>query len=427
MIISFSLATLGPTIDMVWVGKLGAASMAGVGIAGLAVMVITSLISGLFTGTTAMVARFIGARDEGTSNLVAQQAFVIGIALSVFMAVIGIAFARPILVLLGLEPDVVADGTAYLRIQFIGMVTTNAFAVAQSVMQASGDSVVPMRISVGYRLFHIALCPFLVSGWFFFPRLGVSGAALSSIISQGVGGAIGLWILFSGRTRLTITFRNFRFDPGIIWRTVKIGIPASISMMEVHFSNLILIWFVTPFGTLAVAAHSLAQRIDWMVQMLAAGIGMGSGILAGQNLGAGKPDRAAMTGWLGAGLSTAFTVACSIFVWYRVESLIHIFNTEPELVSIAATFLKIQIVGYVVWGMVVSLSMCLSGTGNTFVPMVVNITTMWIVQMSLAFVLSRYTSLGVNGVRWAIVISILVRAVFYPAYFKFGNWQKKKI
>ena len=215
-----SLNMLGPTIDMIWVGRLGTASMAGVGISGMAVMVVNSLRMGLQTGTRAMIARFVGAGDEQGANHVAQQAFVVSAAFSTVMAAIGIFLAEPILVMLGVEADVVAEGTAYMRIMFVGSIAMSFRMMSESVMQASGDTVTPMRITIIFRLFHVALCPFLIFGWWLFPRLGVSGAAMTNVISQSMGVGVGLWILFSGRTRLRLTMRNFRLDGNIICQPV---------------------------------------------------------------------------------------------------------------------------------------------------------------------------------------------------------------
>ena len=427
VLIGNTTTMLGPTIDMIWVGKLGAASIAGVGISGMVVMVVNSLLAGLFTGTLAMIARFIGAGEEQSANRVAQQAFVIGVAFSILTAIIGIFLAEPILMLLGVGADVVTEGAAYMRIQLVGMVTMSSMAVARSIMQASGDTMTPMKISVGSRLFHVALCPFMVFGWWIFPQLGVSGAAMSNVVSQGLAGALSLWILFSGRTRLLVTLRNFRFDGNIIWRTVKIGVPASITHIERSFSELVLVWFVIPFGTLAVAAHSLAHRIDQFVQMPCGGLGTAAGVLAGQNLGAGQPDRAARTGWLAAILSTGFTVICSAVIWFWAENIVSIFNAEPSLLEIAGTFLRIQIAGYVLWGMVISLSMSLNGLGDTVITMLTNLSTMWGVAITLAYFLPRVTGLGVYGIRWAMVTGIVVRAVIYSVYFKGGRWRRKRI
>ncbi len=421
------LNQLGPTVDMIWVGKLGSVAVAAVGVSGMAVMVVNSLRMGLSTGDRALIARFIGAGGTEQSNHVAQQVLVISIALAVTLAVIGIFLAESILKLLGLAPDVVEQGAAYMRIQFIGSVTMSLWMMAESVMQASGDSVNPMRIVIGFRLFHIALCPILVFGWWIFPPLGVSGAALTGVISQGIGGAIGLWLLFSGRTRLRLTLRNFRFDGKMIWRIVRIGLPASVTGAERTFANLFLMWFVVPFGTLAVAAHSVVERIDMFAHMPTAGFSMAAGVLAGQNLGAGQPERAEKTGWQATGLVTIAMFIVAGVVWLGAEGLVRIFNTEPELVKIASTFLRIQIISYLVLGFVVVLMQCLNVVGDTMVTMLVTLLSMWAVQVPLAYFLSRFTGLGVYGVRWGIVSAIVVRALIYATYFKLGRWKRRKV
>jgi putative MATE family efflux protein len=398
-----------------------------VGVAAIAIMVVNSLQTGLFTGTTALVARFVGAGDEKSANRVAQQAFVIGAGYSVFLAAVGIFFAEPIMTLLGVDADVVAQGAAYMRIQLIGMVTMSAILAGQSIMHASGDTRTPMKISVGYRILHLALGPSMIFGWWILPELGVRGAALSNVISQAVGGSIALWVLFSGRTRLRVTLRGFRFDRNIIWRTVRVGVPASITQVERSFSDLVLVRFIIPFGTFALASHAIAQRIDQFIMVPCAGIGTSAGVLAGQNLGAKQPQRASRTGWIAAGLATAFTVTCAIIVWFWADNLVRIFNTEEGMVYIASNFLRIQIAGYVLWGLVIALSMCLNAAGDTMVTMLTNLTTMWGLSIVLAFVLSRYTDLGLYGIRWALVAGIAVRAIIYSIYFAKGRWQHQRV
>jgi putative MATE family efflux protein len=427
MLINNTLNSLGPIIDMIWIGSLGASAIAGVGVSGLAVMVVISLISGLFTGTIALVARHIGARDEAGANHVSQQAFVIGLAFSLLMALAGIFLAVPFMRSLGVDESVVNDGADYLRIQLIGIVTMTMLQVAQSIMQASGDAVQPMLISVGYRLLQVVLCPALIFGWGFFPRLEVSGASLSNVITQGLGGAVALYILFTGRTRIKVTLKNFRFDGIIIWKTVKIGIPASFSFMQRNVAELILMWFIAPFGTLAVAAQVVSQRVDQFLQNLSGGLGSAAGVLAGQSMGAGRPDRAERTGWLAAIIATAMSFLSIVVIWLWIKPILGIFTDDPEVIDMAAKFLIIMIGSYAVWGLVVSLSLVLNGVGDTLVQMLTNLATMVIVQLALAYVLSRYTDLGIYGIRWAVVIGIVIRAVIYTAYFKTGRWKRKML
>jgi len=425
--ISSTIMMLGPTIDMIWVGSLGSAAIAGVGVSGMAVMVINSARMGLNTGTRALLARFIGAGDNPRANHVAQQAFVISTVFALVMAVIGIFLAEPILVFLGVEPDVVAEGAAYMRIMFVGSVAMSFGMMSQGIMQASGDAVTPMKISIGVRIFHVILCPFLVFGWWIFPFMGVRGAAMTNVISQGIGGAIMLWILFTGRTRLKMSMKGFRFDGNIIWRIIKIGIPSSITGMERSFANFVLMWLVVPYGTFAVAAQSLAERIDGFVNMPAMGLGQASGVLAGQNLGANQPDRAEKTGWIAAGWFTCVSFMGSTIIWFWAEKIVHVFNSEPELVLITANFLRINIVSYLVFGLVVVLMNCLNGVGDTYIPMWTTLLTLWLVQVPMAYVLPKVTHLGVYGVRWGIVTAIVLRALIYTIYFKHGRWKRKMI
>ena len=425
--ISTTIMMLGPTIDMIWVGSLGSAAMAGVGVAGMAVMVINSAKMGLNTGTRALLARAVGASDDQGANHVAQQAFVITAVFSILMAVIGIFLAKPILILLGVAPDVVREGTAYMRILFIGSVAMSVGMMSQGIMQASGDAKTPMKVSIGVRIFHVILCPFLIFGWGFFPYMGVSGAATTNVISHGIGGAIMLWILFTGRTRLRLTMKNFRFDGRTIWRIVRIGIPSSVTGMERSLANFVLMVLIVPFGTVAVAAHALVERIDMFVNMPAFGLGQATGVLAGQNLGAGRPDRAERTAWTAATLFTCVTVITSVIIWFWAENAVQVFNNEPELVETTARFLRINIISYLVFGVVVVLMSALNGVGDTMVPMLTTLTTLWLVQVPMAYILPKVTDLGVYGVRWGIVTAIALRAVIYTVHFRHGRWKHKEV
>ena len=427
MMVTQAITTLGPTIDMIWLGKLGAAAMAGVGVSGMVVMLVSSVRTGLQTGTRAILARSVGAGDKDAANHVANQSFVVSILFAIVTAAIGLFLSRQMLQLMGLEADVLAEGTAYLRIQLAGMVTMSFQMLSQSLMQASGDSKTPMRISIATRLFHIALAPFLIFGWWLFPRMGVSGAALTGILSQGVAGAWGMWMLYSGRTRLQLTMKNFGFDWKMIWRITKIGIPASIMGTERSSANLLVMWFIVPFGTAAVAAHALLERVDNFIRMPAMGLGNAAGVLAGQNLGAKQPERAEKTAWLSVGLFTGVMFVISVVVWFWPEYVVSVFNTEPGLVATAATFLRIQIVHFMVSGITLVLMSCLNGVGDTWAPTLNTLITLWGVQMPLAYLLSRFTTLGVFGVRWAMVIAVVIRAAVYVVYFKTGRWKSKKV
>ena len=427
MIVTSSFNIVGPTIDMIWVGKLGAASIAGVGVAGMGVQLVNMAIMGLVTGVRALVARFVGVGDTDSANHVSQQAFVISAGVSTVMVTIGIFLAEPILTLLGVEPDVVTEGTAYMRIMFVGAAAMSFRMMSEGIMQASGDAITPMRVGVFFRFFHVALCPFLIFGWWIFPRMGVSGAALTNVMSQGLGLALLLWILFTGRTRLRLTLRNFHLDFGIIWRAVKVGIPAAVMNMQMTIGHLVLMWIIVRFGTLAVAAHTVCQRVEGFVHMPSQGFGMAAGVLAGQNLGSGQPERAARSGWLAMGLVEVGMVIGSVAILLWAESLVRVFNPEPGLVEITSNFLRIATAGFLFFGVAIVVLQCLNGAGDTIPTMIVALIMMWVVQLPLAYFLPQITDLGVYGVRWAMVASFVWAALAAGIYFRLGRWKRKTV
>jgi len=427
MMVGGTLNMLGPTIDMIWVGKLGPAAIAAVGMSGMVVMLANSMLMGVFQGLRAMVARFIGAGETAEANRVAQQAVAVAIVYSVVMALIGILLAEHILRLLGVGPDVIKEGAPYLRINFIGMVTMSFRMLSESAMQASGDSRAPMWVAILFRLFHIALAPFLIFGWWVFPSMGVTGAALTNVLSQGLGAAIGLWFLFSGRTRLRLTLRGFRFRPDLVWRLAKLALPASVTAMERTLGGLVLMWFISPFGTLAVASHSINQRVEMFLQVPAMGLGQAAGVLAGQNLGARQPGRAERTGWTGVGLLSALMAVCAAALLIWAEPIVHIFTSDPDLIPLAATFVRIGAAGYVLMGCNSVLQQCITGAGDTLIPMLVMLINMWAVQVPLALVLPKVGGLGVLGVRWAMVLGTATGVAAYIIYFRMGRWKKKLV
>lgn len=427
VIISSTVMTMGPIIDTIWIGRLGSVQMAGVGVATIIVMLVNSLVMGLFTGLRALVARFYGAGDTRNANHAAQQGIVIGAAFSLVVAAIGLFFADSILQVWHLEPDVVAYGASYMRISLVAVFTMSFGMMSQNTMQASGDTRTPMVVSVVTRLLHLALCPALIFGLSFFPKLGVQGAALSSAITQGLAGVIGLWVLFSGKTRLRLTLKGFSLDGNMIWRMVKIGVPASLNGLHMNLGNVVFMWFISPFGTLAVASHHLVARVDTIVVMPAMGLGTAAGILAAQNLGAGQPKRAEKTAWLAITWFTGAYLVLSVLGLIFVDHIVRIFNSEPELVSLASNFLKIQIASYLLTGIGAIFMNVLNSVGDTLRAMLIDMANLWGVRIVLAYLLPKVTNLGVYGVRWAIVVDAVSSFIVFIIYFKAGRWKRKKV
>jgi putative MATE family efflux protein len=427
MIVLNALYSANLILEMVWVGKLGAASIAGVGVSGFVVLWVISIKGGIGAGERALIARFIGAGDVAAANHTIGQALVIAFTYGGIVTLAGIFLTVPILSLFGLEQNALAEGSLYLRVVLIGWFTESFWMTSLGAMQASGDSMTPLKAAIVLRIVNAALCPFLVLGWWIFPRLGVTGAGLTYVISTGLGMVITLWIFFTGKTRLRLTLRDLRPDLKFIWRILKIGIPSSVMGLGKTFGDLIITSIIVPFGTLPLAAHNLIARIETFVNTTGLGLSNGAGVLVGQNLGVGQPRRASRSGWLALALVEGFMIICLMVLLIWSANIIGIFNVQSDLLQLGVTFLRIAVAGYLGMAAVNVLQACISGSGDTLPPMIISMATLWLVQFPLAFLLSRFTGLGVYGVRWALVIGFFVGAIAYLIYFWLGRWKRKKV
>lgn len=421
------MMTLGPTIDTIWVGKLGKVAVAAVGVAGTAVMLAMGLMMGFTMGSLALMARAIGAKDFKFANRIAQQAVVISAIFAVIIALIGQFFGEKILLLITTDPEIVKLGTVYLRIEFFGGATMVFRMTMDTIMQASGDTFNPMWIAAVYRIFHIILCPFLIFGWWIFPEMGVSGAALTGVIAQGLGVFLGIRVLVGNRSRVKLSFKDFKFDFGIIWRIVRIGIPASISGIQRSLSQFLLQIFMAPFGQAALAAHVIAQRVEMFFFMPAMSFGSGAGVLAGQNLGAGKPDRAEKSAWVAVWLLEGFIALVIIILLIWMAPVVGIFTNDLELKATSIKYIQVAMVGWTMIGFMFVLMNCLQGAGDTIATMIIGVVDTWLITILPAYLLPKYTDWGVMGIRWAITASIIFGGIAMLIYFRTGKWKTRRV
>lgn len=427
MVLTEGFAVAVMTLDFIWVGRLGTTAIAAMGVASMVVMLAMSAAVGLMTGLRAIVARFVGAGDNAGAAHAAQQAVALSIFLGATSTVIGVAFPEELIRLFGVDEDVVTAGAGFLRIMSAGMIGFGIRVVADSAMQASGDTVTPMRITLLTRSIHLVLGPFLILGWWFFPAFGVTGAGALNAIAHTLAAMIGIWVLLSGRSRLRLTTANFRLDPPMMWRIIRIGVPALVMTSQRSLGYIVITWLMAPFGTVALAAHSIVQRVDTILFLPSWALSVGAGVLVGQNLGAGRPDRAERSVWLATGLVTGLMAIGCLVLLLGAEGVTGIFNAEPELVAAAASYLRIAIAGYVVTALVITLAQALAGAGDTLVAMVISVVMVWLVQVPLAFLLPNVGDLGALGVRWAIVGGTVVGAAAYLMYFRSGKWKLRNV
>lgn len=427
MVLTEGFAVVVMTLDAVWVGKLGPTALAGLGVGTTVIVLVMSAKVGLMTGLRAMVARFVGAQDEAGAVHAARQALVIALAFGLTTGAVVGALAEELIAVFGVDAGVVAAGGGYLRVMAAGMPGFSLRVMADSTMQSSGDTVTPMRITLLTRSVHLLVAPLVILGWWGFPAGGVAGAGIANSGAHTAAAAIGMWALFAGRSRLRLRLSGFRLDLPMMWRIVRIGLPALVMTIQRSIGYVVLTWLMAPFGTVALAAHSLVQRIDTFLFLPNWALSAGAGVLVGQNLGALQPRRSEKSVRMAGGLVGAIIAAGCMVLLLWAEGVVTLFNSDAELVETGALFLRIATAGYVGMAVVIVLSQALAGAGDTLPAMAISVAMVWAAQLPLALALPGIGGLGVLGVRWAVVGGNTLGAAAFLLYFRSGRWERRRI
>jgi putative MATE family efflux protein len=362
---------------------------------------------------------------------------------SLAVTIAGVLFTEALLRLIGISDALVAQATAYMRWQFVAGAINGIRVMTGSSLQASGDTITPMKATMTARVIDLVLSPLLMFGWLGFPEVGLAGPAVSNACSQTVSSAMNIRVLMLGTSRLQLRLSDYRFDFPLIKRLVRLAVPASISSVERSVSQMLLVVLIAPFGDIALASYALTQRMQNLVNFGTQGVGNASGVIAGQNLGAGNVSRARATVlWaLGYVVVIKLVIVGILFTWPTL--FLGIFSSDPELLEVGSKFLRILLIGYFSMGIVQVLTQSFQISGDTFMPMVVTLTGMWLVSLPLAMALSGAANLihplgldlpvptighlGQYGVAWAITIDSFFRLCVYLPYFAWGPWWKKRV
>ena len=423
-----ALNSLDQTADLFWVGHaVGFRAIGGLGVAQSYSRLIMTGRMGLDMGMQAMISRAVGAGRIDLANHVALQGFTLTAIFAIILVFIGLFLADSLLHIVGVSDAVVAEVSLYLRIQFVGAAAMNFRMSTGSALQASGDSMTPMKATMLSRVVHLVLSPFLIFGWLGVPEMGIAGAAVASVVAHSLGMIWNLYALFTGSSRLHLTLQGYRLDFPLMLRMVKIGGPASVAMMERVFAQLILIRLVTPFGDTALAAFTITRHLEHFTSLGSMGLGRASGVLVGQNLGAGRPERAKSTVRWAAAYVTAIRGVVAIFLFAFPAVFIAVFNNDPEFVEVGAIWLRIQAIGGLAMGTSMVYQQSFSVAGDTMAPMVVNLVVEWILEIPAAYALSQWTVLGQYGIAIATAGAMTVRFLLYAIYFVHGRWLRVKV
>jgi putative MATE family efflux protein len=427
MVLEMGLVSLFRVADMFWVGKLGPEALAAITIGENVRWALSGLAMGQGIGGLAVVARRIGEKDERAANHATLQAVLLALTFATLIGVVGFVFAEEILLLMGTEPEVMPQALIFLQVTFAGLTGFIMVPIVSSLLRGAGEA----RLSFIVRLvcygFGLLVEPFLVFGWGPLPHLGVVGAALALVGSQWLGFLLQLAILVSGRARIRIDLRHLRVDPPLMSHIFRIALPSTLQMTLRSFSRATLLGVVALYGTFAVAAYGVASRVFMTAFVPGFGLGNAAAALVGQNLGAGKPNRAERSAWITASYNLTFMLVCAVVIVVYAESIVAAFNDTPAVVALGAQALRIFAIGYVFSSVGVVMARAFDGAGNTVPAMVINLVTLWGIQIPLAWLLSQALGWGTIGLWAGISVANVANGCTFAIWFRRGRWKHRVV
>lgn len=419
-----ALQTSYQLVNTFWVGRLGADAVAAVSVSFPIIFLMVSLGGGLTMAGTVLVSQYAGARDDRAVNHVAAQTLLLVGSASLLFAVIGYLATPAILRLMRIEPAVFNDADRYMRVSFLSIVFMFGFAIFQSILRGIGEVKLPLYMVTGSVLLNIGLDPLLIFGWGPLPAGGVEGAAWATFITQAIVATIGISLLFNARHGMHLQWNGFAPNLALIKKIFALGIPASIEQSMQALGITIMTSIVASFGTLAIAAYGIGFRILTFAIIPAFGISMATSTLVGMNIGAGNGNRservALLSAWTGFGLLTI--VGFLLFI--NAEMVVRFFVPEtPELIREGAVALRFMAFSFGFTGAQLGLSGAFRGAGDLVFTMTLAIISIWALQIPLAWILSKHTSLGTEGLWLAYPVSGLVTTGLAIVRFKQGHWK----
>lgn len=431
VLINLGSHTLFAVVDLFWVHSLGTEAVAAVALVGNIVFCMYGLSQIIYVGTLATLSRRIGAKQfegENSAATISVEAFHLGLLLGVLIAGTGALLSVWIIALFGVDELLSTFSVAYLQPMMWSFLPLFPVMAIAAVFTATGDTRTPMYIAVLINFLNVALDPFLIFGWAGLPALGVMGAGLATLICESIGLLLFIYAFISNR----FPFRQlslFSFRGTASWRgMLRIGLPSAAAAITRPLSTLFLLKVIASFGAEGVAAFGITIRALSIMWLFHGALSTAVSTLTGQSLGREDFD----------GIKTleknAIIVALSLsllfgFLYFiNAEQIIGIFEQDnAQVITLGALFLQLLVIASFTAAPAVVWASVLMGAGETRSPMFIAIYANWLVKLPLAWFLALPMGLAIEGIWYAMFISIVYENLaIYLAYRK-GKWKSIKV
>jgi MATE family, multidrug efflux pump len=427
MVMEMIMESVFAVVDVFFVSRLGPDAVATVGLTESMLALIYTVAMGLSIGVMATVARRTGEQNPEEAASAAVQGIALGLGIALLIGIAGVSFAPDLLRLMGASPAVIAGGSGYTRVMLGGNLVILLLFLINAIFRGSGDAAIAMRVLWLANGLNIVLAPSLIFGLGPLPKLGVTGAAVGTTIGRGIGVLFQLYCLGRPGRRVTVARRHLALHPRVMLGLIRLSGAGTFQVFVGTASWIGLVRILSTFGSWAVAGYTIGIRIILFALLPSWGLANAAATMVGQNLGAGKPDRAERAVLLAGRYNMAFLGAVGVVFLLAAGPIVALFTADPAVGPAAASCLRIVSLGFVfyAWGMVLTNSF--NGAGDTWTPTLINLGCFWLLEIPLAWLLAEQAGLGPRGVFWAITTAFSSVAVVSAVLFRRGGWKLKKV
>ena len=427
MVLEMLMESVFLVVDVFFVGKLGADAITIVGVTESLMTIIYAAAIGLSIGATATVARRIGEKDPQGAAHAGAQAILIGVGFGIVIGIIGAILAPQLLAAMGASDEVVRTGSTFARIMLGTSGNVLLLFLINAVFRGAGDAAIAMRVLWFANAINIVLGPCLIFGIGPFPEMGVTGAAVGTSVGRGCGVLFQLYHLTRPGGRIRLRLAHLRLDRAVMRVILRISGTATFQNLVGMASWVGLVRILTGFGSAAVAGNTIGIRIILFALLPSFGVSNAAATLVGQNLGAGKPDRAEAAAWTAGRYNTmCLAVVGTIFLLFAPQ-LIAIFTNDPAVAVHGVRCLRIVAAGFLFYGYGMTLTAAFNGAGDTRTPTWINIGCLWLLELPLAWLLAHPLGFGPTGVFIAVSVAFSTLALVSAVLFSRGTWKTKQV
>jgi putative MATE family efflux protein len=419
------LQALYNTVDSIWVGRyLGKVGLASVSVSFPIIFAVVAFAMGIGMATTTLVAQYSGANDTPMVRKSIANSLLLTFVVGGVSSVLGVIFRRQLLALINTPAEIMDWASDYLGIVFAGVFATFVYNLISAVLRGLGDSRTPLKFLAYATVLNIILDPILIFGIGPFPYMGVSGAALATIIAQAFSGVLGIRHMVK-LGYLTRDPGDWRVDFRLVRLTFGIGLPAGVQQIVVSLGMLTMTSLVNTFGSTVTAVFGVGGRLDQFAFMPAMTMGLAVSALVGQNLGAGKFERVKEVVRWSILMTVGITGVVSLVALLFPRPLLSTFTSDPEVLKEGIGYLRVLAFAYIPYALMFMLSGILRGAGDTFPSMFISIATLWCVRIPLAVSFAK--TMGSRGIWLGIAISPAIGAALNYLYFLSGRWRSRAV